>query len=334
MEKILPFVSVIMPCLNEEKFISVCLDSVIACDYPKERMEILVVDGMSRDRTREIAEKYMRENSFLRLLDNPKKTTPAAMNLGINNSKGEIIIKMDAHSRYEKDYISKCVKHLQESGAKNVGGILKTVPAKDTLFAKAIAVCLSSRFGAGSSYFRTGTDKPRWVDTVAFGCYKKDTLVDLGLFDERMEKIEDFELNSRLRKKYGPESILLAPDIRAFYYPSSDNIFSFLKHNFTDGFWTTYSAKLGFKFFSLRHMIPLVFSASLILGFILALFSFWFRALFDIVFLSYFFVNFLVSISISLREKLNLFPFLSVSFFTRHFFYGLGSIWGIIKMKK
>ena len=113
------------------------------------------MDGMSTDRTREIVQshKLQTTNYKLELLDNPKVITPSAMNIGIKNAKGEVIIKMDAHSIYEKDYVSKCVEHLIESGADNVGGVLKAVPSKNTLTAKAIAISLSHFFGAGGSYF-------------------------------------------------------------------------------------------------------------------------------------------------------------------------------------
>jgi len=167
----LPFVSIIIPCRNEEKFIGKCLDSILAQDYPKDRLEVLVVDGMSEDGTREIVERYtdmsLRARSLachceqseaisardklrnlgiatslpalamtLKLLDNPKKVTPCALNIGIKNAKGEIILWMSAHSRYEKDYISKCVKYLKEYDADNVGGVMITLPGIMPLSAK------------------------------------------------------------------------------------------------------------------------------------------------------------------------------------------------------
>jgi glycosyltransferase involved in cell wall biosynthesis len=334
MEKEFPFVSIIVPCFNEERFISVCLDSMIDNDYPKERMEILAVDGQSRDKTLDILQKYAQNHSFLKIINNPKKITPAALNLGIKNSNGEIIIKMDAHSIYQKDYISKCVKYLLEwekQGAQNVGGVLKPLPAQDTIMAKAIAISLSSGFGAGSSIFRTGTDKPVWADTAAFGCYRKETLIRLGLFDERMAQIEDFELNSRLRKAGG--KILLAPDIVAYYYPSSYDSWSFFRHNFTDGFWTTYPIKFGFRSFSLRHLVPLVFVLSLFLSFAAGIFLFLPRILFDFIIISYILTNLIFSFKIALREGLKYFLIMPFVFAIRHIGYGLGSLWGLIRIK-
>src|SRR3989344_8498691 len=210
------FVTAIVPCLNEERHIAECLDSILANDYPKDKMEILVVDGYSKDKTLEIIKSKGEQFSVIRLLDNPRVITPAAMNIGIQNAKGDIIIKMDAHSVYAKDYISKCVEHLEESGADNVGGALQSIPAKNTLMARAIAICLSHVFGAGGSYFRTGSEEPREVDTVAFGCYKREVFDRVGFYDERMEKTEDLDLNLKLRKVGG--KIMLFPDIKALYY--------------------------------------------------------------------------------------------------------------------
>jgi len=313
MEDDLFLVSIIIPCRNEERFIASCLDSITQTNYPKDKLEVLVVDGMSTDRTREIVRDYEKEYPFVKLLDNPKKITPSAMNIGIRYSRGEIVIKMDAHTVYPKDYILKCVEHLQESGADNVGGILKTIPSKNTLSAKAIAFSLSHFFGAGGSHFRLGTREPMEADTVAFGCYWKKTLEKIGLYNETMAKIEDLELNYRLKKDGG--KIMLFPDIQAFYYPSSTNFKQFFFHNFEDGFWSTYSLKYGFKA-SFRHYIPLIFVLTLPL-------SIWPYILFSLFF----------SFGLALREKdVRLFFLMPIAFFCRHFGYGLGSLWGLIKL--
>ncbi len=309
------FISIIVPCRNEERFIGICLESILNQDYPKDKLEILVVDGMSKDRTREIVRNFQFpiSNFQIRLIDNPRVITPAAMNIGIRAAKGEVIIKMDAHSVYEKDYISNCVRHLEESGADNVGGVLKAVPSKNTLTAKVIAISLSHFFGAAGSHFRTGTDGPREVDTVAFGCYWRKVFDKIGLYDERMTQIEDLEFNYRLRKAGG--KIMLFPDIKAIYYPSSDNLSSFFWHNFTDGIWATYPLKYGFKV-SLRHLIPLIFVLTLPL-------SLW----------PYILASSFFSLQIAVREKdLRLFFVMPLVFFARHFGYGLGSIAGFLKI--
>ena len=327
-ENNLPLVSVIIPCRNEEKYIGECLDSLVSQDYPKENLEVLVVDGMSEDRTREVIEKFKiprtrafgtvrgRQNltSNIQLMDNPKKFTPFGLNIGIKNAKGEIIIRMDAHATYERDYISKCVKYLNEYDADNVGGIIKTLPAKNTLVDKAIATCLSSPFGAASD-FRVGSNQPKETDTVFGGCYKKEVFDRIGLFNENLIRSQDMEFNLRLKKAGG--KILLAPDIVTYYYPKS-NLKDFFLHTFEDGIWAIYPLKFVKIPFKLRHYIPLIFVLTLPL-------SIW-----PYILLSLFF-----SAQIAFREKdFRLFFVEPLAFGSRHFAYGLGSIWGLLTLKK
>ena len=211
-----PLVSIIIPCRNEEKFIARCLNSVLGQDYPKDKIEILTVDGRSDDGTKQMIKKYIQQYPFIKLLDNPKRVTPAAFNIGIKNSYGELIIIMGAHSIYEKNYISKCVEHLKKYHADNVGGIWKIMPAKNTLINKAIVFASGSAFGAGNAYYRKGYSKGvKWVDTVFGGCYKKEVFEKIGLFNENLKRNQDLEFNLRLRKAGG--KILLCPDIIIYY---------------------------------------------------------------------------------------------------------------------
>jgi glycosyltransferase involved in cell wall biosynthesis len=321
-------VSVVIPCRNEEKFIGKCLDSLLKQDYPKENLEILIVDGASEDGTRRAVEEYSKKYSFIKLLSNKNKYTPFGLNIGIRESVGEIIVRMDAHAGYNSDYISKCVKNLKESGADNVGGVIKTLPADKEKWAEAIAMVLSHFFGAGGSYFRIGSDTPRWVDTVFGGCFRKSIFEKIGMFNEKMIRGQDIEMNKRI-KKFGGK-ILLVPDIVATYYPQS-TFSGFLKHNFTDGLWTIYPLKFNVRFFSLRHLIPLFFVTALLGTFLLS-FAFVGKILFLMVAIAYFSVNFFFSLEMSSKKGYSYLPFLMMSFFNRHFFYGLGSLWGIIRV--
>lgn len=306
-------VSVIIPCRNEEKFIEKCLDSIIQQDYPKDKLEVLVVDGMSEDKTKDIVKTYSERYSFVKLLENRKKFTPFGLNIGIKGAKGEVIIRMDAHAGYEKDYISKCLKYLNEYDADNVGGIMRTMPSKDTVSAKAIAICLSNIFGAGDSSFRTGSDKPKWVDTVFGGCYKKEVFDRIGLFNENLLRSQDMELNLRLKRAGG--KILLVPDAVAYYYPKS-NFKDFFLHNLKDGVWAVYPLKFVKFPLKLRHYIPLVFVLTLPLNIWL-----------------YFPVSLFFSAKIAFREKdFRLFFIMPLAFGARHIGYGLGSIFGLLKL--
>ena len=323
-------VSAIIPCRNEEKFIGKCLDSVIAQDFPKDNFEILVIDGMSDDKTRETINEYVKKYPFIKLLDNPKKFTPFALNIGIKNAKGEVIVRMDAHSVYIKDYISKCIKYLKEYEVDNVGGIWKIMPSEKTLINKAIALVSSSFFGAGNAHYRTGYSKgPKFVDTVFLGCYKKETFEKIGLYNENLARSYDMEFNSRLRKAGG--KILLFPDIITYYYPKP-TLKEFFGHNLLDGIWAIYPLKFGASL-KLRHYVPFIFVLSLIFSLIL---SFFFKPtiyLFLFIIGLYLLASLFFSISIAIREKnLGLFFVLPLAFACRHFGYGLGSLVGLIKL--
>lgn len=324
------FVSIIIPCRNEEEFISQCLDSIIKQDYPKDKLEVLVMDGASEDNTKKIVGQYSQKHSFIKLFNNPRKFTPFAMNIGIINSKGDIIMKMDAHAIYRKDYVSKCQKYLNDYKADGVGGIIISRPKKNTIVNKAIALCLSSKFGAGNSYFKTGVKEPRWVDAVGFGCFRKEIFDKVGLYNENLIRSQDMELNMRIKKAGG--KILLAPDIVSYYYPKS-TLKDFLKHNFNDGVWAIYPLKFVKAAFRIRHYLPLIFVLITTLTGILGLFYFPSAIAFFSINIIYYFIAIYFSFKIALREKdIRLLFVLPVVFSSRHNGYGFGSLWGLIKL--
>ena len=211
-----PTISIVLPCRNEERYIGACLDSILATTYPLERIELLVVDGMSEDRTREIVTGYATRQRTVRLLDNRRRITPAALNVGIRAATGEIIMRMDAHVVYPPQYIPRLIDALQTSDADNVGGVILTLPADSSTMARAIAIGLSHPFGVGNAYFRIGVGAPRWVDSVPFGCFRRELFDRIGLFDEDLIRNQDDEFNLRLIK-YGGR-ILLLPDVISYYF--------------------------------------------------------------------------------------------------------------------
>lgn len=321
------FVSVIIPCRNEEKFIGKCLQSLVLQDWPKENLEILVADGDSKDQTRQIIKDYSLKYSFIRGVDNPKKFTPFALNIAINRSKGDIIIRMDSHADYQPNYISKCVYYLEKYKADNVGGIIRTVPKEKTPWAKAIAMSLTSFFGVGNAHFRKGTKNPMWVDTVFGGCYRKEIFNKIGLFNEKLIRGQDIEFNRRLKESGG--HILLVPEIVAFYYPQP-TFFKFLKHNFTDGFWTLYPLSKGIRIFSWRHLLPLFFVSGLLILLLLSFISGFFLDLFLVVIVIYFVTGLLFSIKPAVKNtEFDLAFLMPFAFAARHFGYGAGSLFAI-----
>lgn len=326
----LPLVSVIIPCRNEEKYIGKCLDSIISQNWPKDRIEVLAIDGASEDKTRKIIEDYSKKYQFIKLLENPKKYTSFGLNIGIKAAKGEIIIRMDCHATYEKNYISKCIKYLNEYKVDNVGGFMITVSRNDTLLGKTIATVLSHRFGVGNAVFRTGAKNPILVDTVFGGCYRKEIFEKIGYFNENLPRGQDMDFNLRLRKSGG--KILLVPEIKSFYYARSD-FESFWHHSFMDGKELIYPLKFGVVIFSWRHLIPLAFVSSLIVFGLLAFFSLKFLWLF-LVFLSlYLLINLYFSAKIYFTKKDFRYLFLApITFATLHIGYGIGSVYGLLKL--
>jgi len=211
-----PFVSIIVPCRNEERYIRRCLDSIVATDYPLDRLEVLIVDGRSDDGTREILAQYTSQHPWMRTLDNPKQITPAALNIGIRGASGELIMRMDAHAFYPPSYVSQLVTALQDTGAAAVGGRLVTLPADDSPVARAIAIAMAHPFGVGNSYFRIGVKTQRSVDHVPFFCCRKEAFARAGLFDEELVRHQDGDFSARLIKQGG--RILLLPGVVAYYF--------------------------------------------------------------------------------------------------------------------
>ncbi len=262
--------SVICPIYNEESRIEACILSILAQDYPKEDMEVLFVDGQSSDRTREIIAKYMQEYVFIRLLDNPKRIAPSALNIGIRASSGDIIMRLDAHAKYPDNYFSLLVNKLKQTGADNVGGVCRTLPAKDTAICRAIAHAMSSPFGMGNSHFRIGANHEMWVDTVPFGCFRRELFDKVGLFDEELVRNQDDEFNGRIVKNGG--KILLLPQVVIDYF-ARDTISKTAKMFYQYGLFKPLVNKKLHKPTTLRQFFPPLFLAGLIAGGLLSLFS-------------------------------------------------------------
>jgi glycosyltransferase involved in cell wall biosynthesis len=320
-------VSVIIPCRNEERFIVKCLDSIIAQDYPKEKLEVLLVDGMSEDGTRKIVERSYGQYPFIMLLDNPNKITPCALNIGIKHSRGQTIVRMDSHSEYPNQFISKGLEYLERTGADVVGGPIITMLGSDTHIAKCIAMATSHRFGVGNSKFRTSI-KEGYVDTVPFGFYRKNIFNKVGLFDERLPRNQDNELSSRIIKSGG--RIYITPDLTVKYYNQS-TITGLLRQALMTGMWNVVTLKINPAAFRWRHFIPFVFVMSFLITFIFAFFQPWAKSVFLAISGLYAFAAIISSFQIGLREGLKYFYFMPVMFFFYHFSYGLGTLLGVIR---
>ncbi len=256
-----PLVSVIVPCRNEKPYIAACLESVLAGDYPRDQLEILVADGQSDDGTREILARYTAAYSCITLIENPKRTTPAGLNAAIRSASGSVIVRMDAHVLYPPDYITRLVNTLEETGADNVGGVLETVPADRTAVARAIAIGLSHRFGVGNSHFRTGARERREVDTVPFGCYRREVFERIGLFDEDLIRNQDDELNFRLIRHGG--RVLLTPEVSCRYF-ARRSFRQLASMYYQYGYFKPMVARKVGRVMTVRQLVPSVLLATLI----------------------------------------------------------------------
>ncbi len=263
----LPQLGVVMPCRNEADMIRRSVASVLAFDYPAGRMTLTVVDGMSDDATPDIVAEIALADRRVRLLQNPQRLPASALNLAIAALDCDVLLRVDAHSIYPRDYAMRCVTALQETGAANVGGVIETRPGADTPTARAIAFSLGHRFGVGTAAFRTGAPARQWVDTVPFGCWRLETLRSLGGFATDIPFGEDDELNGRLRAKGG--RVLLDPAIRSDYVARA-TLWAFMVMMFRYGRSKPATARRLGRVTTVRQLVPPVFvavvTASALLG--------------------------------------------------------------------
>lgn len=324
-------ISVVIPCLNEKSFIAICLDSLLKTNYPIEKLEIIVADGHSSDGTREILINYTNLHSNIKVIDNAKKITPAGLNLGVKNASGDLIMIASAHSSFPVNYIPVLVGKLNELDADVVGGVMKTVTLNSSPKSSAIIKILSTRMGVGNSRFRIGVSKPKIVDTVPFGIYKREVFEDAGLYDECLLRNHDMELSKRIIR--AKKRIYLVPDVSCNYY-ARDTFMGLALNNYRNGYWnmlTVYITKM-FSSLSLRHFIPMIFLISLIVP----LFLLWISKVLIIFPLAVFCIyNFVIIYEyFRLKDADDKFLQLLKGFYVLHFSYGLGSLIGFLRFDK
>lgn len=317
-----PLVSVIMPARNEEHYIGECLDSILANDYPHDRLEIVIVDGMSADGTREVVGRYMKDYLSIRLLDNPDRVTPTALNIGIRAARGEIVVRVDAHALYAVDYIRRCVELLQTSGADSVGGVQRCVGTN--FISNAISVAVTSPFGIGNAHYRY-VEREMWVDTVYLGAWWKSTLEAVGGFDETWLVNQDYELNHRLRKS--GKRILLSPSIKCWYYVRP-TLKGLLKQYFRYGFWKVKTLRKHPDSLMWRQLIPPAFIFALVLSLALTPIL---GKITGIVPGLYLLAAALVSAKLVIRDRFQYIFILPVIFPIIHLAWGAGFIGGLFK---
>ncbi|GAB1472142.1 hypothetical protein MASR2M66_30200 [Chloroflexota bacterium] len=336
----IPLISLILPVRNESVYIDHALSAILKQDYPADRMETLIADGMSTDNTRQIIHDFSTLHSQLKIqiLDNLGKIVPTGMNVALREAKGEIIIRVDGHCNIAPDYVRKCVEHIQNDGVDGVGGPMESIG--DTQMAKAIAIGMSSPFGVGNSAFRTTSGKSMLADTVPFPAYTRQIIERAGFYDEELVRNQDDEYNYRIRELGG--KILLADDVRSTYF-SRTSLKGLWRQYFQYGFWKVRVLQKHPRQMSPRQFIPPIFVLSLIVSTLFALFSFFILhakcssfiiVLSSFIPLLYLLANLLASIWTAIKKGVILHPsscILPVIFAILHLSYGLGFLAGLFK---
>jgi len=321
-------ISIICPVFNEEKYIKMCIESIMHQDFSDE-IEAIFIDGMSTDNTVSIIEQYLKVYQTIRLITNTNRTVPYALNMGITAARGDIIVRIDAHSYFPPNYISTLVYYLIALNADNVGAVCITDVVNKTKKTLAIKEVLMSRFGVGNSLFRIGVNNVKEVDTVPFGCWRRSVFEKYGLFDTRLTRNQDIEFNKRIIREGG--KIFLVPGTYSVYYVRED-LRQLAKNNFQNGRWNILTVKYTGRrdSLSLRHFIPLVFVLSLIIPVLLSIFYNKISYISMLSITAYFLFLLINCLIIALKKKLSI-VYLVLSFITLHFSYGFGSLMGIIE---
>lgn len=323
-------VSIICPIFNEEKFIEACIISILEQDYPKEAMEVIFVDGNSTDSSTDIILRYTKQYSFLKLLNNPERIVPYALNKGLAAATGEVIMRLDAHCTYPTNYISELVRYLYQLNADNVGGVWNTQPAKDTPICQAIAFASSHPFGVGGSMHKIGASKIMETDTVPFGCYKREIFEKTGPFDTDLVRNQDDEFNGRLLNLGG--KIYLIPQV-IINYTARDTICKMRKMYYQYGLYKPLvNKKLGAPA-TVRQFFPILFLLGLTIGGVVCMIWPLLLHFYTSVLLLYLFIGIVVGSMGAIRAHQPLLALLMpYVFFNIHMSYGIGYLVGIFNV--
>ncbi len=337
-------ISLIVPCHNEERFLPAFLESLQQQSLSPLHFELIVLDGLSTDKSREILLAYAKHFPHFRLEDNPDRYVPQALNKGIQLARAPYIARMDVHTIYPPDYLEKLLFWQQKTGADNIGGLCLIRPRSPGSKALAIALALSHPLGVGNSAFRTGAKEVCEVDTVPFGFFPKATFEKFGLFDERLVRNQDIEYNKRILRQGG--KILLVPEVNCQYF-ARDQFSQVWKNMFDTGKWVIRAVRLTGKrdALSLRHFVPMLFVLYLLTT---PMALFWgstatptagipaglLATLYLFPLLIYILSLVATGLQLALQERrIALLWLLPVTLFTIHLAYGLGSWYAVIKAK-
>lgn len=320
-------IAIIIPTLNEERFIESCLASVRQQSYPFSKMDVMVIDGGSTDRTCEIVRALITDYPNIRLINNPQRFQSAAFNIGVAASNAPYIIRLDAHATYDTNYIERCITLLTDHPEYgNVGGICEILPQNNSLTAEAIALLNHLPFGIGGAAFRVATTAQN-VDSVPFGAFRREVVEQIGDMRADLARGEDNEYNARIR--HAGFTVRLDPTIRSSYFARATWA-AICRQMYLNG------VSIGQLFFidrsaiGLRHIVPLAFVSVLILAAILACFTAIGLYLFTAILIAYLFAALIADIRACCQHGWRFFFILLPLFLSVHIAYGLGTIRGLI----
>lgn len=319
-----------MPVRNEADFIERSLGAVLAQDYPHDRLEVFVADGISTDDTREIVRQLAKCSDIpVIIIENPGKIAPTGFNAAFAHARGEIIVRVDGHCEIAPNYVTQCVQHLADGLAVNrllagVGGPIETI--SETVIGETIALAMSSPFGVGGSSFRTANDRAMFVDTIAFPAYTRSAMDRAGGLDTELIRNQDDEYNFRLRAM--GYRLLLTPRIRSRYY-SRGSLVKLWRQYYQYGFYKVRVMQKHPRQMRPRQFAPLVLVLFLVGGALFAPFSIIFRRLWLFFICVYFGTNLVASLVTASKFGWRHLPLLPLVFTTLHFSYGLGFLSGL-----
>jgi succinoglycan biosynthesis protein ExoA len=321
-----PLVSIVLPCRNEQGYIQACLESALKQDPLEGGIEILVADGISTDGTREYLQQMARQHPEIRVLDNPGRIVSTGLNAAIQAARGEVIVRMDAHTVYAPDYVRQCLEVLNETGADNVGGPMQTTAT--TFMERAIQAVFHSAIAVGGARSHQA-DYEGHVDTVIYGCWRKDVFRKIGCFDEDLVRNQDDEFNLRLTRSGG--KIYQSPRIRSWYHVRG-SLQAVFRQYMQYGYWKTLVIRKHRMPASFRHLVPGSFVASLCLLMVLGLF--WSPALWGGIglALSYCAAGLILSLFVAARTQWVLLPVLPIVVGCFHLAYGYGFLRGVLDL--
>jgi succinoglycan biosynthesis protein ExoA len=325
--------SIIVPCYNERATIHLLLDALYVQTYPRADLEVVIADGGSTDGTPAAIFEWQQLHMDMRVLviENPTRTIPAALNKAIRASSGAIIVRLDAHSKPDPDYVERSVAGVVAGQGQNVGGVWNIQPSSDDWIARSIAVAAGHPIGVGDARYRY-SGQAAFVDTVPFGAFKRELIDQVGLFDETLLTNEDYEFNTRIRQAGG--KIWFDPHIRSVYY-ARENLTALARQYWRYGFWKVQMLRRYPHTIRWRQALPPLFVITLI---VLAVISPFVQAALGAlagVISIYIAILIMVGVYLAIQHKTPAFSLgVPLAIACMHFSWGTGFLWGLIRPQK